>query len=50
MNHISSGSSGKRVMVPDPSRSMACFTRRITIGAIMTGETVRILVDFKGDR
>jgi hypothetical protein len=26
---ISSGSSGKRVMVPEPSRSIFCFMRRI---------------------
>ena len=26
---ISSGSSGKRVIVPEPSRSIFCFTRRI---------------------
>lgn len=26
---MSSGSSGKRVMVPEPSRSMFCFIRRI---------------------
>lgn len=28
---MSSGSSGKRVMVPDPSRSIACLTRRIVV-------------------
>lgn len=26
---MSSGSSGKRVMVPEPSRSMFCFMRRM---------------------
>ena len=40
MNHISSGSSGNRVMVPDPSRSIACFTRRIVGVVVMTGKTV----------
>ena len=40
MNHISSGSSGNRVMVPDPSRSIACFTRRIVVVVVATGETV----------
>ena len=31
MNHMSSGSSGNKVIVPDPSRSIACFTRRIVV-------------------
>jgi hypothetical protein len=31
---MSSGSSGKSVIVPDPSRSMFCFMRRILRGIL----------------
>ena len=44
MNHISSGSSGSRVTVPDPSRSIACFTRRIVVIVVVTGETAGMRV------
>lgn len=50
VNHISSESSGKRVMVPEPSRSIACLIRRILLEMVLEGETVGRSVVVEGDR
>ena len=40
---ISSGSSGKRVMVPEPSRSIFCLMRRIALNAADLGDRHELL-------